>query len=333
MICPARKAAITLFIWILVGLPAFNVVMAAQTLGSTEIPPELLAGKLRKRNPAFAISVESVLRKLKGKQEIILIDVRKRDEFEKFRIPGSINIPLFAIRTKAFLKSKSLVLVNEGYNYTQLERECAYLRKSGFRVWLLNGGLYYWRQKVMIKIKGLSSLLSTIKKIGKIPDNKKELNLERGREFKKFTAKQVKSGGLGLKKNTDLTIYLQGFEHPPLDSTGGLIRAMKIKRMPKDNYDVGYFVGEDPRKPAKSKISYAQIALLQSAGYRVPLQGDKGRRVRAWFAARKVFFKKNKQFLIVAPRPFVTASAKKYEIADIDNKIIKRYFDKEFGRT
>ncbi len=131
MIYIAKKAFVVLLVWILAGFPALT------------IPDELLAGKLRKRNPAFAISVESVLQK----QGIIIVDVRDKESFEKFNIPGSINIPLFAIRTKAFLKTKSLILINEGYNYSQLERECERLRKSGFKVWLLNGGLYFWIQK------------------------------------------------------------------------------------------------------------------------------------------------------------------------------------------
>ena len=113
-----------------------------------DIPPELITRKLRKRNPAFAISVESVLLKLKKKQEIVLIDVRNREEFEKFRIPGSINMPLFTIKTKGFLKSTPFVLINEGYYYGQLEQECKRLRDSGFTaVWILNGGLNAWRQK------------------------------------------------------------------------------------------------------------------------------------------------------------------------------------------
>lgn len=131
MIYIAKKALVVLLVWILAGFPALI------------IPDELLAGKLRKRNPAFAISLKSVLQK----QGIIIVDVRDKKSFEKFNIPGSINIPLFAIRTKAFLKTKSLILVNEGYNYSQLEQECERLRKSGFKVWLLNGGLYFWIQK------------------------------------------------------------------------------------------------------------------------------------------------------------------------------------------
>ena len=104
--------------------------------------------KLRKRDPAFAISVESVLRKLKKKEKIALIDVRNREKFEKIRIPGSINLPLFAIKTKTFLKHKPLILINDGYHYSPLEREYKRLKDSGFTaIWILNGGLKAWREK------------------------------------------------------------------------------------------------------------------------------------------------------------------------------------------
>ena len=94
-----------------------------------------------------SVSVESVLQKLKEKQDFILIDVRNPNEFEKFRIPGSINIPLFALKTKTFLKSKPLVLVNEGHRYKQLTEECAILSETGFTISILDGGLYQWRRK------------------------------------------------------------------------------------------------------------------------------------------------------------------------------------------
>jgi rhodanese-related sulfurtransferase len=95
----------------------------------------------------YRISVESVRHKLKEKQDILLVDVRNKKEFEAFSIPGSLNIPLFAIKTKSFLKPKWLVLVNEGYDYRKLEQTCEDLRESGFNVWVLQGGLYYWKEK------------------------------------------------------------------------------------------------------------------------------------------------------------------------------------------
>jgi len=161
MMCMNCKVVIALIFLVLVVSPAHFCVLAAECPSEIEveisgeeknrpigIPPELITRKLRKRDPAFAISVETVLRKLKKKEEIALIDVRNREEFEKFRIPGSINIPLFAIKTKTFLKHKPLVLINEGYHHCPLERECKRLTDSGFTaVWVLNGGLNAWREK------------------------------------------------------------------------------------------------------------------------------------------------------------------------------------------
>ncbi len=94
-----------------------------------------------------SVSVESVLQKLKEKQNLVLVDVRNSKEFEKFRIPGSVNIPLFALKTKTFLKSRPLVLINEGHSYEQLKEQCAILSETGFSVSILDGGLYQWRRK------------------------------------------------------------------------------------------------------------------------------------------------------------------------------------------
>ena len=101
-----------------------------------------------KDNAQLYVSMESVRSMVKGKQDILLIDVRSRDAFEKSRLPGSIRIPLYALKTKAFLKDKPLVLVSDGYPNRQLERTCRELRVAGFaRLSILNGGLRYWLQK------------------------------------------------------------------------------------------------------------------------------------------------------------------------------------------
>ena len=94
------------------------------------------------------VSVESVQSMLKRKQEILFIDVRGKEAFETFRLPGSIRIPLYALKTKAFLKDKALVLVHEGYPDLVLEQTCRELRVAGFaKLSILNGGLRYWQQK------------------------------------------------------------------------------------------------------------------------------------------------------------------------------------------
>jgi rhodanese-related sulfurtransferase len=106
-----------------------------------------LARSAPEKDTQLYISMESVL-SLKKTQEMVLADLRAPAEFDMFRIPGSIRIPLYAVKTKAFLKDKPLVLIAEGYPNSALERGCRNLRESGFkRVFLLSGGLSYWKEK------------------------------------------------------------------------------------------------------------------------------------------------------------------------------------------
>lgn len=95
--------------------------------------------------PSLFISAESVLSLLKRNQDIALVDVRSPDAFEKHRVPGSIRIPLFAIKTKPFLKSRLLVLVAEGHPDRELDKGCRALREAGFeKAFILSGGLKGW---------------------------------------------------------------------------------------------------------------------------------------------------------------------------------------------
>jgi rhodanese-related sulfurtransferase len=109
-------------------------------------PPTLLTMPMNKYRTEFAVSPAAILKKVREKENIILIDVRNRDAFEKFWIPGSINMPLHSIKTKIFLRSKPSILVNEGFVYSELQRECERLLKDGFSLSILWGGLNSWRQ-------------------------------------------------------------------------------------------------------------------------------------------------------------------------------------------
>jgi rhodanese-related sulfurtransferase len=98
-------------------------------------------------NSGMAISPEAVMQRLQGNQGLTLVDVRMKEQFAAVHIPGSMNIPLYALKTKTFLKPHPLVLVNDGFSYAPLEREGARLRKAGFKVWILTNGLYGWKQR------------------------------------------------------------------------------------------------------------------------------------------------------------------------------------------
>ncbi|MCF6256782.1 MAG: rhodanese-like domain-containing protein [Gammaproteobacteria bacterium] len=74
-----------------------------------------------------------------------IIDVRLQQEYEKFRIPNSMNLPLYSIKSKAYLKDKLLILVDEGYTHKHLYEACLSLRDQGFKnVKVLDGGLRSW---------------------------------------------------------------------------------------------------------------------------------------------------------------------------------------------
>ena len=103
----------------------------------------LMPPKPRPRDRSCYITVGSVLPP--GKNNYTFVDVRPSDAFARYRIPGALNIPLNAVKSKAFLKTTPIVLVNEGRSTAALETACVELKKAGFtRVAILQGGLNAW---------------------------------------------------------------------------------------------------------------------------------------------------------------------------------------------
>jgi len=94
----------------------------------------------------FSVSVEKVLRKHRN-DWIFLVDVRPENAYEALKIPGSLNVPLHAVKTRPFLKTKPIVLVNDGYANLLLETECRRLKEKGFTAAFLKGGLNAWQYK------------------------------------------------------------------------------------------------------------------------------------------------------------------------------------------
>ena len=111
------------------------------------IPQVLFNRNLKQHDASFAISPDAVLYKLKQNQKISLIDVRSQEDFARLHIPGSLNIPLHAVKTKVFLKSFPVVLINAGFHYSPLQSECRQLADSGFKAFILDGGLLAWNRK------------------------------------------------------------------------------------------------------------------------------------------------------------------------------------------
>ena len=78
---------------------------------------------------------------------ITVIDVRPPKNYERFHLRDSLNIPAYSIKTKAFLKSKSLVLIDDGVSVESLLSVCDSLKVSGFgSVTVFDGGVHTWRK-------------------------------------------------------------------------------------------------------------------------------------------------------------------------------------------
>ena len=85
-------------------------------------------------------------------KKIQLVDVRPQKAYRIVHIPGSINIPEYAIKTKTFLQDKFIVLVNNGHTMDQQIRTCLKLKESGFgHVAVLQGGINGWGQNAPLQ--------------------------------------------------------------------------------------------------------------------------------------------------------------------------------------
>jgi rhodanese-related sulfurtransferase len=106
-------------------------------------PVNLIAGT---DDAACAISPDE-LKRWRASGDILITDVRPSSEFERIRIPGSVNFPVRELKTKPYLKARRLALVDRGYHGRQLAADCSTLRDEGFnQVRVLAGGLEAWRR-------------------------------------------------------------------------------------------------------------------------------------------------------------------------------------------
>jgi rhodanese-related sulfurtransferase len=132
---------------IIILMGSFTNIFAAEVDTLANIPNELIVRKPKKHDASLAISAETILYRLKQNQELTLVDVRSRQDFDRLSIPGAVNIGLYAVKTKTYLKSAPVVLLNEGFRYAELEDESRRLAQRGFKVSILDGGLPAWQHQ------------------------------------------------------------------------------------------------------------------------------------------------------------------------------------------
>lgn len=120
--------------------------LCSEASANLTIPSGLIQREIRKIDPANMTTVKKVRYMLKQKQNLFLVDVRPKEQFQKVRIPGSLNFPLHGIKTKTFLKSRPIILIGKGFEYNRMEIEIKRLKKRGFKPRILHGGISGWYQ-------------------------------------------------------------------------------------------------------------------------------------------------------------------------------------------
>lgn len=153
---------------------------------------------------------------------------------------------------------------------------------------------------------------------------KGDLNARRAESFKNFVIERVHTGLLDLDAISEATAVLspEG-DHEPIAASGYLLEKMIVESHKKGDAIVGYKKG-GPKYPG-SKLTVHQIAVLQHTGFRIPLSGEKGKRVRKWLAIHGIYPRANKEFLEVKPRPFLFKAAVRFVDSGIDKEIIEQF--------
>jgi rhodanese-related sulfurtransferase len=135
-----------LFLTVPVGAQGVSGIPAPEDAAGRKSPAVNASRKTGAPDAALLVDVGSVLQRLAMGVPLVLVDVRSQEAFDRVRIPGSLNLPLEFIRTKSFLKTTPVVLVNEGFRLQPLAGECERLKSAGFPVSILSGGLCAWHR-------------------------------------------------------------------------------------------------------------------------------------------------------------------------------------------
>lgn len=188
----------------------------------------IIAAVPKNTTTPFKLTAEQILEELKSNTQYIepdavaqmiiekdptlrLIDVRPKDEFEKFSLPGAINIPIDNILSPEFTEIfNQNVMLNVLYanGSTRANEAWMLLRQLGYQNnFVLQGGLNYWAENIMNP--------------GKPPSTAPDDELARY-DFRR-AASQALSGGQLQLQETELPVRAA----PPRPAAQGQRKAIK----------------------------------------------------------------------------------------------------------
>ncbi|MBU0962208.1 MAG: rhodanese-like domain-containing protein [Proteobacteria bacterium] len=95
---------------------------------------------------SFLIGINEAKELTNKTKQTVFIDIRPQSQFNEAHIPDSLNIAVHFIKSKTFLKTMHLILVNQGFVRASLIEGVSVLRERGFNAHILDGGLTAWKQ-------------------------------------------------------------------------------------------------------------------------------------------------------------------------------------------
>lgn len=141
------------------GLPMPQALQGVQAAGSacarsTEAGgPAATGATLPAPDARCAVSVDDLRKALAreqasspGQADVVWVDVRRPEQADADPWPGALRLSPDALRTKAYLRGKHIVLLGEGRAQSQWLSHCRRLKADGFaHVQVLQGGVPQWR--------------------------------------------------------------------------------------------------------------------------------------------------------------------------------------------
>ena len=102
------------------------------------------------------------LHKLMSEEQVTVIDVRPREEFEAGHIPGAVSIPVPELKRRApeLPKRKEIIAYCRGHYCVYALEAVSLLRKQGFRARRASGGFPEWRSSGMLSASGKRQAVS-----------------------------------------------------------------------------------------------------------------------------------------------------------------------------
>lgn len=76
---------------------------------------------------------------------VLVVDVRGPEAFRKGHVPGAMELPLFAVKGRHFLRDRTVVVMDEGWGRAAAEVRRLRSEEGMTRLWLWPGGLVAWR--------------------------------------------------------------------------------------------------------------------------------------------------------------------------------------------